>query len=313
VNAATGGGIRRHDGWQENVEVGANYLYRLTRWKGLAGGMAHRLNTFIQHNFQIDPENTFPNDELIRKRVLCYQTASTEGDLTVMTRAKAVLVTAVLAVTPLVAAHALRDGEKAEIPEEVTCAVMTGNKVSVKDATAKGMFADYEYSRYYFCCAGCPAAFNKEPEKFAKSASVPLSLIPLPETIPCAVMSDHKANIKEATEKKLFADHNGRRYYFCCAGCLPAFNKEPEKFAKSASVAIGQLPLPKETTCAVMTDNKVNVADALKKKMYADYKGRRYLFCCAGCPAAFKSDPAKFAANASIPSPRREKETAKAK
>jgi transglutaminase-like putative cysteine protease len=34
-----------------NVEVGANYLYWLTRWNGLATGIDHRLNAFIQHNF----------------------------------------------------------------------------------------------------------------------------------------------------------------------------------------------------------------------------------------------------------------------
>jgi len=34
-----------------NMELGANYLYWLTRWKGLATGIGHRLNAFIQHNF----------------------------------------------------------------------------------------------------------------------------------------------------------------------------------------------------------------------------------------------------------------------
>jgi YHS domain-containing protein len=60
---------------------------------------------------------------------------------------------------------------------------------------------------------------------------------------------------------------------------------------------------PKEVACAVMPDHKVNIAEATKTKMFSDYKGKRYFFCCAGCPSAFKKDPAKFAKAESIPTP----------
>ncbi len=56
--------------------------------------------------------------------------------------------------------------------------------------------------------------------------------------------------------------------------------------------------------CAVMPNDPVKIADATKNKMYSDYKGRRYYFCCAGCPDAFKKNPAKFAKNASLPTPK---------
>ena len=60
-------------------------------------------------------------------------------------------------------------------------------------------------------------------------------------------------------------------------------------------------------TCAVMSKNKVDIAKATAAHMYADYKGRRYFFCCGGCPAEFKKDPAKFAKTAtSIPTPKPE-------
>ena len=61
---------------------------------------------------------------------------------------------------------------------------------------------------------------------------------------------------------------------------------------------------PKTIACAVMPKNKVTVADATKNHMYADYKGKRYFFCCAGCPDAFKANPAKFAKSASIKTPK---------
>jgi YHS domain-containing protein len=64
---------------------------------------------------------------------------------------------------------------------------------------------------------------------------------------------------------------------------------------------------PTEVHCAVMTDKTVNVKDATQKNMFADYKGKRYFFCCGGCPTAFKKDPKKFAKNDSIPTPKAEK------
>ncbi len=32
------------------------------------------------------------------------------------------------------------------------------------------------------------------------------------------------------TGKTYLADHDGRRYYFCCAACPPKFAKEPQKY-----------------------------------------------------------------------------------
>jgi YHS domain-containing protein len=61
---------------------------------------------------------------------------------------------------------------------------------------------------------------------------------------------------------------------------------------------------PTTISCAVMPTNKVNIAKATASKSYADYKGRRYFFCCGGCPAEFKKAPAKYAKAASIPTPK---------
>jgi len=66
-------------------------------------------------------------------------------------------------------------------------------------------------------------------------------------------------------------------------------------------------PIPKTIPCPVMKNSKVDIAKATKIKMFADYKGRRYFFCCAGCPEAFKANPAKFAKLPSIPTPKTKK------
>lgn len=63
-------------------------------------------------------------------------------------------------------------------------------------------------------------------------------------------------------------------------------------------------PKDKEIKCAVQ-GWPISIAQATKDKMFADYKGRRYFFCCSGCPEEFKANPVKYAKTAqSIPTPK---------
>ncbi len=80
--------------------------------------------------------------------------------------------------------------------------------------------------------------------------------------------------------------------------------------AITASALAAPDKTPKTIACSVMSSNKVNVATATKKHMYADYKGNRYFFCCGGCPSEFKANPAKYAKAAHIKTPRAVKKTA---
>lgn len=66
-------------------------------------------------------------------------------------------------------------------------------------------------------------------------------------------------------------------------------------------------PPPKEIACPVMPAMKVNIASATKTKHFADYKGRRYFFCCDACPPIFKRSPEKFKKLPSIPVPKAKK------
>ena len=61
---------------------------------------------------------------------------------------------------------------------------------------------------------------------------------------------------------------------------------------------------PTTIKCAVMAGKEVNIKDATEHKMFADYKGNRYFFCCGGCPEAFKKDSAKYAKSAHIATPK---------
>jgi YHS domain-containing protein len=94
-----------------------------------------------------------------------------------------------------------------------------------------------------------------------------------------------------AIDKKVYADYKGKRVYFCCAGCIETFKKEPEKYLtvladRGESVEVLKKLKP-QTTCPVM-------GGAIDKKVYADYKGKRVYFCCAGCIETFNKNPEKY-------------------
>ena len=49
-------------------------------------------------------------------------------------------------------------------------------------------------------------------------------------------------------DKKIFADHEGKRVYFCCDGCPETFKKDPAKYIKKledAGVVLEKTPAPK--------------------------------------------------------------------
>jgi len=50
----------------------------------------------------------------------------------------------------------------------------------------------------------------------------------------CPVTGEKIASIKDAAGS---SSYKGKTYYFCCAGCKPAFDKAPTKYVKTASAA----------------------------------------------------------------------------
>ena len=45
--------------------------------------------------------------------------------------------------------------------------------------------------------------------------------------------------------KKIYADYQGKRVYFCCGSCIGEFKKDPEKYIKKLEdqgVEIGKVP-----------------------------------------------------------------------
>jgi len=52
-----------------------------------------------------------------------------------------------------------------------------------------------------------------------------------------------------AINEKYFADYNGQRVYFCCAGCFETFKKDPEKYLKT----MAEQGVAPETVAAICT------------------------------------------------------------
>jgi YHS domain-containing protein len=136
----------------------------------------------------------------------------------------------------------------------------------------------------------------KERRKSMKIAKVLALAIALSVFLVVGVMAEeHEATKKAQTtcpvmggkiNKDIYADHEGKRVYFCCKGCVEQFKKGPAKYVKELEdegVVLEKL----QTTCPVM-GNKVN------KDIYADYEGKRVYFCCKGCVEQFKKEPAKY-------------------
>lgn len=111
------------------------------------------------------------------------------------------------------AAHAAKDSQ-------TLCPVM-GNPID------RSLHADADGVRVYFCCAGCPAKFRKNPGKYIaamRADGVEPERLGKPQTL-CPVM-------KNPIDRSLYEDFDGERVYFCCAGCVDKFLKDPGRIVK---------------------------------------------------------------------------------
>jgi YHS domain-containing protein len=116
-----------------------------------------------------------------------------------------------------------------------------------------------------------PAAFKRGFAE-SKSASAAMDL----SKVKCLV--DPKRLVKE----KFAADHRDGRIFFCCQGCLQAFQAEPSKFSVQANMQLVSTKQYQQTGCP-LTDGD---ADASKT---ISIQGHEVAFCCGGCQAKVES------------------------
>ena len=122
--------------------------------------------------------------------------------------------------------HHPKQAEEAKIVAQAKCPVM-GGKIN------KDLYVDHDGKRVYVCCKGCIAAVKKEPQKYIKKLEADGVTVARVQTT-CPVMGG-KVN------KALYVDHEGKRVYVCCKGCIGAVQKEPEKYIKKLAEK-GEVP-----------------------------------------------------------------------
>lgn len=117
-----------------------------------------------------------------------------------------------------------KESLKGDVVGEFLFDPVSGKRIASKDAKAQ---ADAGGLRYYFESPENKTAFEQQ-----KAA---LAAMPKKEALYCAVMGHA---VKDYASAGGFVDHEGVRYYVCCADCLGAMRKEPAKFASKATAQV---------------------------------------------------------------------------
>ncbi len=87
----------------------------------------------------------------------------------------------------------------------------------------------------------------------------------------------------------VYADHEGRRVYFCCEACPAKFSRDPGRYLRKLDEELSRRLLrsvPQEK-CPV-TGRGIN------EDISVEHDGRRVYFCCQGCPEQFNQSPEKY-------------------
>jgi len=101
------------------------------------------------------------------------------------------------------------------------CPVTKTKIPNINKAAGKSV---YNGKTYYFCRKPCKTKFDRNPRKYIIVAKGPVSAV-------CPVMGTKIPDVSKAAGKSVY---KGKTYYFCCPGCKPEFDKNPEKYAQTA-------------------------------------------------------------------------------
>lgn len=143
-----------------------------------------------------------------------------------------------------------------------------------------------------FCCGTCktqvetavdlpakaelvfgPAAFKRAFSK-SKSESA-LSKIDLSE-VECLV------DPKRLAQQAFVADHRDGKIFFCCEGCLKAYQADPVSFSTQANMQLVSTKQYTQSGCP-LTDGEVDASKTVT------VGGQEVAFCCGGCLSKVQS------------------------
>ncbi len=78
--------------------------------------------------------------------------------------------------------------------------------------------------------------------------------------------------------------------YFCCEGCIPKYQKNPEKFATKVAAQRKALAHRAKVQVSCPVTHK-----PVDKKLFVESNGQKIYVCCKGCIGKYQRDPAKYA------------------
>ena len=117
-------------------------------------------------------------------------------------------------------------------PEKYIKAIAKSKASGVCPMTGKKVCCDKKTAN---CKCPCDAAKMKKvcTTCGTKNGKCPVTAVkkPVSKTVSavCPVMGSKIPDVTKASGKSVY---KGKTYYFCCAGCKPAFDKNPEKYIK---------------------------------------------------------------------------------
>ena len=89
--------------------------------------------------------------------------------------------------------------------------------------------------------------------------------------------------------KTVYTDYKDQRVFFCCAGCIGEFHKDPAKYLKAiADKGEKTMKLKAQSVCPVSGE------ELKSKDVFVDAHGKRIYLCCEGCSGKVKDDPKKY-------------------
>ncbi|MDQ3023073.1 MAG: YHS domain-containing protein [bacterium] len=149
----------------------------------------------------------------------------------------------------------------------------------------------YEGRELRFCCTGCVAKFEADPQKYISEIDAKMIADQLPyyALTTCPVTDEPLDSMGGPVD----IIHNNRLVRFCCAGCIDEFKSNPETYIKKLDDAAKDkqaagYPL---MTCIVLPDEQYE-----EEHYYITVAGRVFRLCCGGCEAEVRSKPAEWIA-----------------
>src|SRR5581483_6483097 len=136
--------------------------------------------------------------------------------------------------------------------------------MSVDPGTAAHVL-EHEGTKYYFCCSHCLEKFRATPAKyqetqrkvpaagFVQLGAKPVGLATLHSTSTLATDPVCGMKVNPATAKYQF-DYQGRRYFFCSAGCLEKFKTQPARYLETK-----EIPVAKSPAASKVADSRIYV------------------------------------------------------